>query len=105
MVDIRPEQPNKWKITSIDKPTNKEVSNVYDAVMICNGHYNDPAIPKLRAIELFKGVQTHSHHYRRPEPFTGKRVLVIGAGPSGLDIALHISSVAEKVSLLSTCVS
>lgn len=41
----------------------------------------------------------HSHDYRVPEVFTGKRVLVIGAGPSGMDIALEITSVTQKVLL------
>lgn len=41
----------------------------------------------------------HSHDYRVPEIFTNKRVLVIGAGPSGMDIALEVTSVAPKVVL------
>lgn len=41
----------------------------------------------------------HSHDYRVPEVFSGKNVLVIGAGPSGMDIALEISYVAKKVFL------
>lgn len=41
----------------------------------------------------------HSHDYRVPEIFTGKRVLVVGAGPSGMDIALEITSVTERVVL------
>jgi dimethylaniline monooxygenase (N-oxide forming) len=45
------------------------------------------------------GDVMHSHDYRVPEIFTGKRVLVIGAGPSGMDIALEITSVTTKVVL------
>lgn len=41
----------------------------------------------------------HSHDYRVPEVFSGKNVLVIGAGPSGMDIALEITYVAKKVFL------
>lgn len=41
----------------------------------------------------------HSHDYRVPEIFTGKRVLVVGAGPSGMDIALEITAVTERVVL------
>lgn len=41
----------------------------------------------------------HSHDYRVPSIFTNKRVLVIGAGPSGMDIALEITSVTQKVIL------
>lgn len=41
----------------------------------------------------------HSHDYRVPDVFKDKNVLVIGAGPSGLDIALEITSVCSKVIL------
>lgn len=41
----------------------------------------------------------HSHDYRVPEIFTGKKVLVVGAGPSGMDIALEITSVSPRVIL------
>lgn len=41
----------------------------------------------------------HSHDYRVPEIFRNQRVAVIGAGPSGMDIALEITSVTEKVIL------
>lgn len=41
----------------------------------------------------------HSHDYRVPEVFAGKKVLVVGAGPSGMDIALEITSVSPKVLL------
>lgn len=70
--------------------------------MICNGHYSVPFIPKLPGQDLFGGKQLHSHDYRAPDPFTGLNVLIIGAGPSGMDLTLHISQVAKKVSLI-TC--
>lgn len=41
----------------------------------------------------------HSHDYRVPDIFANKRVLVVGAGPSGMDIALEVTSVASRVIL------
>ncbi|XP_030764741.1 senecionine N-oxygenase-like [Sitophilus oryzae] len=98
VMDIRP-QNESWKITCIEKPTGKVYDNIYDAIMICNGHYNDPIVPKLPGQELFTGTIDHSHNFRDPERFRGKKVLVVGAGPSGLDITLQISTVAENVVL------
>ena len=43
----------------------------------------------------------HTQYYKKPDNFTGKKVLVVGVGNSGLDIAVELSSVAESV-LLST---
>lgn len=42
----------------------------------------------------FGGVACHSHEYRTPEPFEGRRVLAVGAGQSASEIAVEVSSVA-----------
>lgn len=39
----------------------------------------------------------HSHDYRSAEPFADKSVLVLGAGLSGLDIAMELANVNAKV--------
>ncbi|DBA13622.1 TPA: hypothetical protein GDO54_018474, partial [Pyxicephalus adspersus] len=50
-------------------------------------------------IENFKGQYLHSREYKLPDNFKGKRVLVIGIGNSGGDIAVELSRIAEKVFL------
>ncbi|XP_027724164.1 dimethylaniline monooxygenase [N-oxide-forming] 1-like [Vombatus ursinus] len=52
-------------------------------------------------IKTFKGQYFHSREYKHPDLFKDKRVLVIGMGNSGTDIAVEASHVAKKV-LLST---
>lgn len=49
--------------------------------------------------KIFKGQQLHSHDYRYPDPFVNETVLVIGAGPSGMDLAYEISKKAIRVTL------
>lgn len=96
---VRPLNDNQWQITSVNKITKEPSCETFDAVMICNGHYNEPVAPKLPGEENFKGKIQHSHNYRSPDPYEGQRVLVIGAGPSGLDLTMHICAVAKYVSL------
>lgn len=98
VTEIRPLEGNKWELTYIDKSTNEKNINIYDAIMICNGHYNEPVVPKISGQENFRGKIEHSHSFRSPEASTDKRVLVVGAGPSGLDLTLQISHVAKYVS-------
>ena len=50
-------------------------------------------------MDKFKGIVTHSHFYRVPEPYKNKNVVVLGARSSGRDIALEVSRVANKVLL------
>lgn len=42
-------------------------------------------------------MKIHSHDYRDSSIFKDKSTVVIGCGPSGLDISFDIAKVAEKV--------
>ncbi|KAG8391631.1 hypothetical protein BUALT_Bualt01G0207400 [Buddleja alternifolia] len=70
---------------------------IFDAVVVCNGHNTQPRLAHLPGIERWPGKQIHSHNYRGPEPFTDQIVVVIGYGPSAIDISLEISKVAKEV--------
>lgn len=61
-------------------------------------HYEVPNLPSIPGREVFTGLQIHSHDYRKPEIFKDMTVVVIGAGPSGLDIGLDLTSSAKHVS-------
>jgi hypothetical protein len=50
-------------------------------------------------LKYFTGELVHSQYYRCPDRFTGKRVLIIGAGESGSDITNEISKVASKCAI------
>ncbi|XP_059051569.1 senecionine N-oxygenase isoform X2 [Achroia grisella] len=88
-----------WEVTYKNMITLESTTKEYDYVVICNGHYNTPFIPSIPGLKKFEGDVMHSHDYRVPEIFTGKKVLVIGAGPSGMDIALEVTSVSPRIIL------
>ena len=44
----------------------------------------------------FDGELTHSHAYRTPDRYSGRRVLVVGAGQSAAEIATELSAVADR---------
>uniref|UniRef100_A0A0E0IWB3 Flavin-containing monooxygenase n=2 Tax=Oryza TaxID=4527 RepID=A0A0E0IWB3_ORYNI len=79
----------------------EEEEEVFDAVVVCNGHCTVPLVPKLRGIGNWQGKQMHSHNYRTPEPFQDQIVVVVGLGASGVDIAREISNVAKEVHIAS----
>ncbi|XP_050725812.1 uncharacterized protein LOC127003340 isoform X2 [Eriocheir sinensis] len=93
------EEPTSWSVTVKDLEDSTTTTTVCDAIFVCNGHYSVPKIPSIKDIEKFHGRQTHSHDYREPEPFKGERVVMLGAGPSGLDISLEVAAVAKEVIL------
>jgi len=77
----------------------------FDAVAVCNGHYNIPYVPDILGLREYAqahpGSVTHAKNYRRPELFKGKNILVVGGGYSGNDIAReivhHAASVTQSV--------
>ena len=69
----------------------------FDAVAICNGHFSEPLVPDLPGLDDFRGEALHSHNYRGPEPFSGQRVLVLGASVSGAELARELATVADVV--------
>ena len=62
-----------------------------DAVVVATGQYIEPVMPAWPGRELYRGSLTHSSVYAEPSPFAGKRVLVVGAGNSGSEIATDIA--------------
>lgn len=61
--------------------------NIYDAVVVCNGHHWNPRFPEPAFAGTFTGEQIHSHHYKESQQVAGKNVLVVGMGNSAVDIA------------------
>ena len=74
-----------------------------DAVVIASGTNAVPRIPDFKGQNNFKGQIIHSALYRNPEPFTGKRALVVGMGNTGAEIALDLSNhgIATDISVRS----
>lgn len=66
----------------------------FDAVVVATGHQAIPAHPEFK--DRFEGEYVHSASYREPEPFRDRRVLVVGLGNSGLDIAADLAPVAAR---------
>lgn len=72
-------------------------AELFDGVVVATGHQSVPRHPPENA--RFTGDYIHAHAYRVPEPYAGKRVLVIGPGNSGVDIAADLCSVTEHTVL------
>ena len=65
------------------------------AVIAATGTASSPYVPDVPGCATFRGTQVHSSSYRSPEPFVGKRVLVVGGGNSGAQIMAEVSAVAD----------
>ncbi|XP_072345253.1 flavin-containing monooxygenase 5-like [Scyliorhinus torazame] len=90
----------QWDVTTKDSEGNTKTA-IFDAILLCTGHHCYPHMPlhSFPGIEKFKGRYTHSKMYRDLQLFEGKRVVVIGVGNTGGDLAVDISRTAKKVFL------
>ncbi len=59
-------------------------------VVVATGQYRDPFLPPWPGRDLYRGRLTHSVTYRNATPYVGQRVLVVGAGNSGAEIATDL---------------
>lgn len=59
-------------------------------VVIATGYNRRPVIPTWPGEESFQGAIIHSAEYRNGEPYRGKRVLVVGIGNTGGEIAIDL---------------
>ncbi|NWH36177.1 FMO5 monooxygenase, partial [Chloropsis hardwickii] len=116
----------QWEV--VTESEGKQEVAVFDAVLVCSGHHTDAHLPlssfpgtalytgmrqprscstsqptmaslSLPGLEKFEGWYLHSRDYKSPQPFLGKRVVVVGIGNSGIDIAVELSHTAKQVFL------
>lgn len=59
-------------------------------VVVATGANRRPHLPKLPGEDVFQGRLLHSRSYRNAAPFAGQRVLVVGMGNTGAEIALDL---------------
>lgn len=59
-------------------------------VDIATGANRVPNVPQWPGKEYFSGKILHSRDYKNPKPFSGQRVLVVGLGNTGAEIALDL---------------
>jgi cation diffusion facilitator CzcD-associated flavoprotein CzcO len=88
VVPVTPDGMGGWDVT-LRLPDGTAETRHYAGVAVCNGHHWDHSIPTRPG--TFSGRQLHSKDFRNPGDLQGSRVLVVGAGNSGCDIAVEAS--------------
>jgi cation diffusion facilitator CzcD-associated flavoprotein CzcO len=59
-------------------------------LVVATGIWHTPYMPHLAGQEEFGGRIVHANVYDRPQSFAGQRVLVVGVGNSGTEIAVDL---------------
>ncbi len=74
-----------WSLT-----TSRGVMEARFAV-VATGYNRVPHVPAWAGLEGFTGHLVHSSSYRRPGPYRGRDVLVVGTGNSGAEIVVDLA--------------
>ncbi|CAN7998938.1 unnamed protein product [Ixodes hexagonus] len=97
VTSVRETDDRRWTVRGTDTVSGVPFEVTADAVMVCSGHHAVPKLPNYPGLDQFAGRITHAHDYRRASSFEDRRVLVVGLGNSGGDIAAELSYVASQV--------
>jgi hypothetical protein len=60
---------------------------------------SNPVVPDIQGRDVFGGRVIHSVEYRRPDTFSGQRVLVVGAGNSAGEISVELANAGVHVTV------
>jgi len=78
-----------WHLTVRDVVSAAETTYRYAGIAVANGHNWNPKLPSYPGLEDFEGEVLHSADYKGADVLRGRRVLVVGAGNTGCDVAVE----------------
>jgi putative flavoprotein involved in K+ transport len=64
-------------------------------VVAATGFFGRPYLPAIPGQAHYRGRALHVANYRRPEPFRGQRIVVVGGGNAAIQIGVELAEVAE----------
>ncbi|MEM7412092.1 MAG: FAD-dependent oxidoreductase [Myxococcota bacterium] len=101
VVEAEALEPRGWRVTTRRIVDGVTEQTDYDALLACSGNTGHPRLPRIPG--RFAGALFHAQEYRDPErpvSLSGKRVVVVGIGNTGCEIACEIQKAgAASVSL------
>jgi dimethylaniline monooxygenase (N-oxide forming) len=95
----------KWAVSTVNAQGKKTIVE-YDAVAVCSGAHQIPSIPKIPGANYDTNKVSpdsilicHSETFKRAKGdprFDGRRVVCVGAGETGVDLAHEIAGVTKQ---------
>jgi len=92
------DESGEWKVR-IKNQDGEEKESIASAVLVCIGHHVFPHTPTVPGLVDFRGKVLHSHEFKDYKGLEQKRVVVVGVGNSGMDVAVELSNVSTQVYL------
>ncbi|VAI14563.1 unnamed protein product [Triticum turgidum subsp. durum] len=70
-------------------------------LVVATGENAEPVWPDgVEGMDVYRGTVMHTSTYKRGDEFTGKKVLVVGCGNSGMEVSLDLCDNGAKASMV-----
>ena len=89
-----------WSIVAKDMSKCTTVKFMAKFLVVASGENSAENIPMFPGLENFPGDVIHSSSYKSGKSYSGKNVLVIGSGNSGMEIAYDLATHGADTSIV-----
>lgn len=81
-----------WRVKTVSTvgTIRSEVEYIGRWLVVATGENAESVMPEIDGLSDFKGKVTHACEYKSGEDYTGKHVLVVGCGNSGMEVSLDL---------------
>ncbi|KAK4774377.1 hypothetical protein SAY86_009312 [Trapa natans] len=96
------EAAGKWRITARDMNSEGGSEKEYSCrfLVVASGETAEPFVPEVEGLGTFPGKVIHSTMFKSGKEFEASRVLVVGSGNSGMEIALDLANHGVRTSMV-----
>jgi cation diffusion facilitator CzcD-associated flavoprotein CzcO len=91
------EEEKKWILTIKDMKTGEEFKDEAPIIVNASGILSQPKMPDLPGMKEFEGRILHTARYDTSIDIKGKRVALVGAGSTSIQVLPQIQTKAAKV--------
>ncbi|PNX79095.1 flavin-containing monooxygenase yucca10-like protein, partial [Trifolium pratense] len=90
----------KWSIETKNIREDKSEKYISNYLVIASGENSEGYIPNVSGLGNFEGEVVHSKYYKSGSKYESKKVLVVGCGNSGMEIAYDLHNWGANPSIV-----
>ncbi|KAL8191911.1 hypothetical protein R6Q57_028642 [Mikania cordata] len=83
-----------WRVVTVSTigSNRSETEYICQMLVVATGENAEGIVPEIDGLQEFSGEVIHAKDYKSGEKYTGKKVLVVGCGNSGMELSLDLSN-------------
>ncbi|WOH01823.1 hypothetical protein DCAR_0521208 [Daucus carota subsp. sativus] len=91
-----------WRIKTVSTcgSVQSEVEYICQWLVVATGENAERVVPDIEGLQEFGGEVIHACEYKSGEKYSGKKVLVVGCGNSGMEVSLDLCNHNAKPSMV-----